>query len=118
MKPTFFWVREELERLLIEGGLRVIGERVVRLNNLDVIAMYSDKVREPFWNEMVEYLTSADSLVLFVQGKDAIKTVLRIKGKYGVGGLRDKYNVSKVHNVMHSPENKEENKVGLRVLRG
>ena len=103
---------------MVKRGLSVVGCHRVLLVRQDVVRLYPEKVCEPYWEEMVEYLTSEESLVLYVRGKNAISKVLKIKGKYGVGGLRDKYNVSKVHNVMHSPENKEENKVGLRVLRG
>jgi len=49
----------------------------------------------------IDYMTKADSLVIFVEGEEAIVRMRKIKGKTWASGLRLKYAENFVYNTLY-----------------
>jgi len=56
----------------------------------------------------IDYMTKADSLVIFVEGEGAIARMRKIKGKTWESGLRLKYAENFVYNTFHCPDTAED----------
>src|SRR5699024_5491946 len=76
---------------------------------------YSEHVDKPFFNDLVDYITSGPSCVLIIEGKNAIDRVRKINGATNPKEAQDNtiraiYVLELSKNTVHTPDCQQSNK--------
>ncbi len=105
-------------RALEKKVLTVVLTRRLRLTELQVGELYGDNANaRRVWGEVVENLTSGESILLGVCGENAIDKVIRIKGKAKQSGLRLQFTDTIARNAVHCPDDEQQRDDELIILK-
>ncbi len=114
LKPDCLKRRLEKEVIAIIQltGLKVVAMKIVRLTRSQVAALWPGCQPMAFYEEMVEFSTSDDSMVLLVEGGNANKRLTDIVGHYDptqakTGTIRARFGTSPMENIIHSSSDPE-----------
>jgi nucleoside-diphosphate kinase len=94
------------------GGLKVIGLRLVRLAEAQARAFYAVHKDRPFFNDLVKFMTSGPAVVMAIEGENAIARYREIMGptdskKAPAGTIRNKYGTDIEKNAVHGSDGPE-----------
>jgi len=95
-----------------EQGLKVIALRMLCLSKEQAREFYSVHRERPFYNELVEYITSGPVVVSVLEGVDAVALNRRIMGatdpkRAAPGTIRSDYGESISINAVHGSDSVE-----------
>lgn len=104
-------INAEIER----AGLRIVGQRRIRLSRQEAEAFYAVHKERPFYRELVEFMISGPVVVQVLEGDDAVARYREVMGATNPadaapGTIRKLYATSVGENSVHgsdSPENAE-----------
>ncbi len=99
----------EIYRRFEAAGLRVVGARMVRLDEQKARAFYQVHRERPFFNDLVAYMTSGPIMAQVLEGENAIQRNRELMGatdpaKAGAGTVRADYGQSVERNVVHGSD--------------
>ena len=63
-----------------EAGLRIIGQRRIQMTREQAQAFYSVHAERPFYNDLVEFMTSGPVVVQVLEGENAVTSYREIMG--------------------------------------
>ena len=63
-----------------EAGLRIIGQRRIQMTREQAQAFYAVHAERPFYNDLVEFMTSGPVVVQVLEGESAVTTYREIMG--------------------------------------
>ena len=91
-------------------GLKIIGMKMGRLPLKKVQEHYAHYTNKGFFGELVSYMSSIPSILLVLEGKDAIAVVRQINGatnsrQAASGTIRGDFGMSVMSNLVHASEN-------------
>jgi nucleoside-diphosphate kinase len=91
------------------AGLKVIGARMLHLSREQAEGFYEVHKERPFFNDLVEFMTSGPVLVMVLEGKDAITRNREIMGATNPkeakpGTIRADFAVSIDENAVHGSD--------------
>jgi nucleoside-diphosphate kinase len=100
-------LEREVLALVRSSGLEIVAIKTVRLTRDHVDAIWPSCRTMEFYEDMVEFSTSGDSIVFIVQGKDAIRRLTALVGHYipakaKKGTVRQLFGTSAMENIIHS----------------
>lgn len=90
-------------------GLRLVGIKM-RIIAADLAARhYAEHVGRPYYEPLVDFITSGPSIQMVWEGPDAVATVRKINGltdctKADVGTIRGDMGVSTRYNIVHASD--------------
>ena len=92
-----------------KNGLRVIASRMVHLTKEQAGAFYAVHRERPFYNDLVEYMTSGPVVVQVLEGEDAISRNREIMGatnpsEAAPGTIRADFATSIEENAVHGSD--------------
>jgi nucleoside-diphosphate kinase len=92
-----------------EEGLRPVGIRMLRMSPEQAGAFYDVHLGKPFYEALVEFMTSGPCVVMALEGENAIAENRRIMGatdpaKAAAGTLRALYAASVQRNAVHGSD--------------
>jgi nucleoside-diphosphate kinase len=98
-----------------ERGLRIVGQKRIRLSRLQAREFYAVHKDRPFYEELVEYMVSGPVVVQVLEGEDAVAKHREVMGatdpaKAAPGTIRKEFGIDVGSNSVHgsdSPENAE-----------
>jgi nucleoside-diphosphate kinase len=98
-----------------QKGLRIVGMKFVHATHAMAEAHYAVHKGKPFYNSLLEFLTSAPTVALVLEGREAVAVCRNLMGltdgaKAPPGTLRGDFALSVQNNLIHgsdSPENAE-----------
>ena len=98
--------------LIASAGLEIVVTKTVRLTKEQVAIIWPSCVSMGFYEDMVRFSTSGDSIVFIVQGENAIQRLTALVGHYDPtqaveGTIRRLFGTSAMENVIHSSSDKE-----------
>lgn len=104
LKPGFMKYEDEFLTLLKNNGWKVINRRKGKLSREQAAALYSMHEAKPFYQTLVEYMQSDESLCLSCSKKcdDPIKEMNELKDK-----VRKSWGEDDMKNAMHSSDSIE-----------
>ena len=102
----------EVFKMIENAGLRIITSKRVRLTEDQVAGVWPTCVGEPFYQEMLEFSLSGDSIVFIVEGDNAIDRLSNLVGHYDPKiakkcTIRGRFATSLTENIIHSTLNVE-----------
>lgn len=95
-----------------EKGLKIIGMKMLHLEDAIVEAHYEHLKEKPFFPQIKKYIQSAPVVVFAVAGINAIEAIRVIVGitagyAADAGTIRGDYSLSKQSNIVHASDSKE-----------
>lgn len=104
IKPEFLRYANEIIRDLHKRDFIIIEAEEKTLTKEEAEAIYSCHKGKPFFNELIEYMTSSPCIGMIVLSpfsdrESSIETLKELKEKY-----RKRYGIDKTRNVMHSSD--------------
>jgi nucleoside-diphosphate kinase len=93
-------------------GFRVVGGKLVRVSEQLGREHYAEHAEKPFFPELVEFITSAPTWALAVEGEGAIATMRKTIGatnpaEAAPGTIRGDYASSMPNNLIHGSDSPE-----------
>jgi len=93
-------------------GLEIREARLVQVDRELAEQHYAEHAEKPFFGELVEFITSAPTLALALEGEGAIATVRRTMGATNPadsepGSIRGDYALSMPDNLVHGSDSPE-----------
>ncbi len=70
----------KINAMLEDGGLRIVAQRRLQLSRAQAEAFYSVHRERPFFDSLVEFMTSGPVVVQVLEGDDAVALNRRIMG--------------------------------------
>lgn len=98
--------------LVVSAGLEIVVTKKVRLTREQVAVIWPSCVLMEFYEEMVAFSISGDSIVFIVRGDDAIQKLTALVGHYdptraAEGTIRRLFGTSAMENIIHSSSDSE-----------
>jgi nucleoside-diphosphate kinase len=95
-----------------EKGLKVVGLKMERLQVYKLKEHYAHLTNKPFFEELLNFMSSIPSILMVIEGKDAVNVVRRIVGitngrEAEPGTIRGDFSMSTQTNLVHASENDE-----------
>ncbi len=92
-------------------GLKVVGLKMIWLNEEQAQEHYAEHRGKPFFEPLVKFVSSAPSVVMVIEGPDAVNQVRKMIGKTDCkeaqpGTIRFTYGLSKRYNLIHASDSK------------
>ena len=93
----------------IESQFKIVAMRKLQLSKAQAAAFYAVHAGKPFYDSLVEFMTSGPVVVMCLEGEDAIAGYRKLMGatnpeKAEEGTLRKKYAESMSHNAVHGSD--------------
>jgi nucleoside-diphosphate kinase len=118
LERTLFIVKPDaVQRQLIgrilahveERGFRIVEARLTRLTREECQAFYAEHQGKPFFNELVQYMTSGPVMLTCLERDGAIATLREVIGvtdpaQAAAGTIRKLYGESKGRNTVHASD--------------
>jgi nucleoside-diphosphate kinase len=101
-------------------GLEIVGAKLVRVSRELAEKHYAEHTAKPFFSELVEFITSAPTLALVLEGESAIGVVRTTMGATNPidsapGTVRGDFALAMPNNLVHGSDSPEsaEREIGL-----
>jgi len=121
VQRTFAFIKPDaVERNLVgrilarfeEEGLRIVALKMVRMTRSQAEKLYSVHIGKPFYQELVDYVTSGPVVLMVLEGEDAVRRVREIIGatnprEAAPGTIRAEYGLDVTRNTIHAADSLE-----------
>ena len=102
----------KINAVIEENGLRIVAQRRVRLTTEQAKAFYEVHAGKPFYDELVEFMTSEPVVVQVLEGENAVTHYREVMGatnpeKAEDGTIRKMFAVSMGENSVHGSDSEE-----------
>lgn len=92
-------------------GLKIVAMKMEHLKEEKLKAHYGHHCNKPFFKELLEFMQSVPSVLLVLEGKDAVSVVRKMCGKTNSreaepGTIRGDLSIGMQNNVVHASEDK------------
>ena len=99
----------EINKMFTDGGLRLVVQKEMQLTKEMAEKFYEEHKGKPFYENLVEYMSSGPVTVQVLAGENAILRNREIMGATNPkdaakGTIREKYGVSIDHNSVHGSD--------------
>lgn len=93
-------------------GFRIVALKMLRMNKDQAMNFYSVHREKPFFNDLVDFITSGPIVAMVLEGEEAISVVRLMIGatdgrKAAPGTIRGDFALSIQENIVHASDSKE-----------
>jgi nucleoside-diphosphate kinase len=101
-----------INAMIEKAGLRIVGQRRIRMSRADAEKFYEIHRERPFYGELVDFMTSGPVVVQVLEGENAIAKYREVMGatdpaKAAEGTIRKVYAKSVGENSVHGSDGPE-----------
>jgi nucleoside-diphosphate kinase len=101
-----------INAMIEKAGLRIVGQRRIRMSRADAEKFYEVHKARPFYGELVEFMTSGPVVVQVLEGENAIAKYREVMGatdpaKAADGTIRKVHAKSVGENSVHGSDSAE-----------
>ena len=101
-----------INSIIEKQGIKIIAQKRIKLSKEQASEFYKIHEDKPFFNDLIEYMTSGAVIVQVLQGDDVINKYREIMGatnpeKAKEGTIRKKFALSIQENAVHGPDSSE-----------
>lgn len=102
----------KIQAQIEEVGLSIVAMKMTRLSRQQAGDFYEVHKGKPFYESLIDFMTSGPVVVQVLEGKDAIKTYRKVMGAtmFGeaeAGTIRANFATSDAHNAAHGSDSEE-----------
>ncbi len=99
----------EIIRRFEQNGLKVVGIKMIKMSKKEAEGFYEVHRGKPFFESLTSFMSSGPSVVMVLEGEDAISKTRRIMGatdpkEAEEGTLRNQYGTNIERNVVHGSD--------------
>lgn len=99
----------DINKIIEENNLRIIAQKRILLSNDQAKNFYSIHKEKPFFNELINYMTSGPVVVQVLEGKNAVQKYRDIMGATNPdnakdGTIRKKHALNVQENSVHGSD--------------
>ena len=93
-------------------GLKIVALKMLRMSLEQAKELYKEHEGKPFFEDLINYVTSGPVVAMIVEGPNAVEVVRRMIGdtdgsKAPPGTIRGDFALSKARNVVHATDSPE-----------
>ena len=101
-----------INSIIEKQGIKIIAQKRIKLSKEQASEFYKIHEDKPFFNDLIEYMTSGAVIVQVLQGDDVINKYREIMGatnpeKAKEGTIRKKFALSIQENAVHGSDSSE-----------
>jgi len=109
IKPGFISQAEEIKKMITDNGFRIIIEANIKLLDPEARTFYSVHKDRPFFQSLVEYMTSSDIIPMVLEKENAVEEFRKLLGatdpaKAEEGTIRAMFGENIEQNVCHGSD--------------
>ena len=102
----------EINRLIENNNLRIIAQKRIKLSSDKAEGFYSIHKEKPFFNDLIQYMTSEPVIVQVLQGDDAVSKYRNLMGSTNpkdaeAGTIRKEFGIDVQENSVHGSDSEE-----------
>ena len=102
----------EINRLIENNNLRIIAQKRIKLSSDKAEGFYSIHKEKPFFNDLIQYMTSEPVIVQVLQGDDAVSKYRNLMGSTNpkdaeAGTIRKEFGINVQENSVHGSDSEE-----------
>ena len=107
-----------INKIIEDNNLVIIAQKRIKLSKEKAEGFYSIHKDKPFFNELIEYMTSGPVIVQVLQGDNAVENYRRIMGATNPenaeeGTIRKKHALNIQENSVHGSDTEENAKIEI-----
>ena len=107
-----------INKIIEDNNLVIIAQKRIKLSKEKAEGFYSIHKDKPFFNDLVEYMTSGPVIVQVLQGNNAVENYRRIMGATNPenaekGTIRKEYALNIQENSVHGSDSEENAKIEI-----
>jgi nucleoside-diphosphate kinase len=108
----------KINAVIEEAGLRIVGQRRIRMSKAQAEKFYEVHKERPFYGELVEFMTSGPVVVQVLEGDNAVAKYREVMGatnpaQAADGTIRKLYAESVGENSVHGSDSPENAKIEI-----
>ena len=108
-----------INKIIEDNNLVIIAQKRIKLSKEKAEGFYSIHKDKPFFNDLVEYMTSGPVIVQVLQGNNAVENYRRIMGATNPenaeqGTIRKEYALNIQENSVHGSDSEENAKIEIK----
>ena len=108
----------EINAVLEKAGLRIVGQRRIKMTTAQAEEFYGEHKERPFFGELVTFMTSEPVVVQVLEADNAIATYREVMGatdpaKANPGTIRKEFAESIEANSVHGSDSPENAKIEI-----
>ena len=108
-----------INKIIEENNLVIIAQRRIKLSKDKAEGFYSVHRDKPFFNDLIEYMTSGPVIIQVLEGDNAIENYRKIMGATNPenadkGTIREKYALNIQENSVHGSDSIENANIEIR----
>lgn len=90
-------------------GFKIVGLKMLRISREIAVKHYGEHAGKPFFEPLVEYITSSPVVAMVIEGKEAISAAREMMGatdplKAAQGTIRGTYGLDLGRNIIHGSD--------------
>jgi nucleoside-diphosphate kinase len=95
-----------------DKGYRIVAMKAINVDKELASKHYEEHVGKPFYNDLVEYITSSPIIAMVLEGENVVEQARRIMGatdpnKAGIGTIRADFAQRMERNIVHGSDSAE-----------
>ena len=103
---------ENIKKDIIDNGFNILKEKTLLLTDEQACSFYDIHKEKPFFDELVEFMTSHECHVMILEKENAIEEWRNLMGatdsqKAEIGTIRNKYGTDISMNATHGSDSNE-----------
>ena len=107
-----------INKIIEDNNLVIIAQKRIKLSKEKAEGFYSIHKDKPFFNDLIEYMTSGPVIVQVLQGDNAVENYRRIMGATNPenaekGTIRKEYALNIQENSVHGSDSEENAKIEI-----
>ncbi len=108
----------KVNAMIEDAGLRIVGQRRIRMSKAQAETFYEVHKARPFFGELVEFMTSGPVVVQVLEGEGAVKRYRDVMGATNPkdaaeGTIRKAFSESVGENTVHGSDSDENAKMEI-----
>ena len=121
MKRTFSIIKPDatkrnitgaINKIIEDSNLMIVAQKRIKLSKETAEGFYSIHKKKPFFNDLIEYMTSGPVIVQVLEGDDAVDKYRKIMGATNpenaeIGTIRKQYALNIQENSVHGSDSIE-----------
>ena len=121
MKRTFSIIKPDatkrnitgaINKIIEDSNLMIVAQKRIKLSKETAEGFYSIHKEKPFFNDLIEYMTSGPVIVQVLEGDDAVDKYRKIMGSTNpenaeIGTIRKQYALNIQENSVHGSDSIE-----------
>ena len=108
-----------INKIIEENNLRIIAQKKVKLTKEKAEGFYSVHSDKPFFNDLIEYMTSNAVVLQVLEGENAVQKYREVMGATNPdnaenGTIRKEYGLNIQENSVHGSDSDENAKIEIK----